>query len=44
MLTLKDIMAPTVFRVEADTTIRDAARIMASIGSATEYFRRRLGR
>ena len=30
MLTLKDIMAPTVFRVEADTTIRDAARIMAS--------------
>jgi CBS domain-containing protein len=30
VLTLKDIMAPQVFRVEADTTIRDAARIMAS--------------
>jgi signal-transduction protein with cAMP-binding, CBS, and nucleotidyltransferase domain len=30
MLTLKDIMAPTVFRVDADTTIRDAARIMSS--------------
>jgi len=30
VLTLKDIMAPTVFRVESDTTIRDAARIMAS--------------
>lgn len=30
MLTLKDIMAPKVFRVESDTTIRDAARIMAS--------------
>jgi len=30
VLTLKDIMAPKVFRVEADTTIRDAARIMAS--------------
>ena len=30
MLTLKDIMAPQVFRVESDTTIRDAARIMAS--------------
>ncbi|MFQ5693330.1 MAG: cyclic nucleotide-binding/CBS domain-containing protein [Nitrospinota bacterium] len=30
MLTLKDIMAPTVFRVDADTTIRDGARIMAT--------------
>jgi CBS domain-containing protein len=30
MLTLKDIMATTVFRVDADTTLRDAARIMAS--------------
>lgn len=30
MLTLKDIMASTVFRVDADTTLRDAARIMAS--------------
>jgi len=30
MLTLKDIMAPQVFRVASDTTIRDAARIMAS--------------
>jgi signal-transduction protein with cAMP-binding, CBS, and nucleotidyltransferase domain len=30
VLTLKDIMAAKVFRVEADTTIRDAARIMAS--------------
>lgn len=30
MLTLKDIMAATVFRVDADTTIRDGARIMAS--------------
>lgn len=30
MLTLKDIMAPNVFRVDVDTTIRDAARIMAA--------------
>jgi len=30
MLTLKDIMAATVFRVDGDTTLRDAARIMAS--------------
>ena len=30
MLTLKDIMAPTVFRVDGDTTLRDAARIMAA--------------
>jgi signal-transduction protein with cAMP-binding, CBS, and nucleotidyltransferase domain len=30
VLTLKDIMAPTVFRVDTDTTIRDAARIMRS--------------
>lgn len=28
MLTLKDIMATTVYRVDADTTIREAARIM----------------
>jgi len=30
MLTLKDIMAPKVFRVDGDTTIREGARIMAS--------------
>jgi CBS domain-containing protein len=30
MLTLKDIMASTVFRVDGDTTLRDAARIMAA--------------
>jgi CBS domain-containing protein len=30
VLTLKDIMAPQVYRVEADTNLRDAARIMAS--------------
>jgi CBS domain-containing protein len=30
MLTLKDIMAPQVYRMDVDTTIRDGARIMAS--------------
>ncbi len=29
MLTLKDIMATTVYRVDGNTTIRDASRIMA---------------
>jgi len=29
MVTLKDIMSTTIFRVDGDTTIRNAARIMA---------------
>ncbi|MFQ5509804.1 MAG: cyclic nucleotide-binding/CBS domain-containing protein [Leptospirillia bacterium] len=32
MLTLGDIMADTVYRVDADTSIRDTARIMDSRG------------